>query len=207
MKIYVGPHNLAKRFKPEGKAYAIRIAGTSAKAGVIVSEPLRGEYVFVDILRFDETSRRDEETQNPRFENARIENVLRRMFGTSDEYEDQSYCEQTARRILGRMYRKRTGVDLRLFDKQMAEGVLDNFLTFGKGCEELLVHCHAGQERSPALAMGLRDKLKLEATIFKLGATNGDITPSEVGEGNAVLSFPYYDKQVYGAVIDVGREY
>jgi hypothetical protein len=107
MNIYVGPHGLAKKFKPKGRAYAIRIAGTSAKATAVVSEPLDGEYVFVDLLRFDETSRRKEELQNPSFENVLIERALRRMFRTSEEEEEQSYCEQTARTILGHICRKK----------------------------------------------------------------------------------------------------
>jgi hypothetical protein len=97
---------------------------------------------------------------------------------------------------------KKMRAGLRLFNEEMAERVLNNFLQHGNGCDELLVHCHAGQERSPALAMGLRDKLRLKGRIFKIGVVDGSLTYSDASNSNSVLEFPYYDAHVYSTLMN-----
>jgi len=49
-----------------------------------------------------------------------------------------------------------------LFDKFIAERVIEDFRVGREGCGTLLVHCSQGQNRSPALGIALND-------IFELG--------------------------------------
>lgn len=154
MDIIIAGHRLAREFKPTGRAYAIRIFGSDCRYDADAAEPLKGEYVFIDSVRFDET-----------------------------------------RKLL-------QGESGLWFDEWMAQEMIGRFLEYREKCNQLLVHCYAGEERSPAVAKALNDRFELGERVFRLsgyapeiGLASVECLPSKFSE------FPKYDEYVYSTLM------
>ena len=154
MDIIIAGHRLAREFRPTGRAYAIRIFGSGGEYDADAAEPLNGEYVFTDTVRFDETRKLNE--------------------GKSGLW----------------------------FDGWMAQAMIGRFLAHRERCNQLLVHCYAGEERSPAVAKALNDRFELGERVFRLsghvpdiGAASVDCVPSRFSE------FPLCDEYVYATLM------
>jgi hypothetical protein len=71
-----------------------------------------------------------------------------------------------------------------LFNNQLAQKIISDFDTYKNQTDHLLVHCSAGQNRSPAVAMALND-------IFNLGNNSEKLKEK----------YPRYNKFVYETLL------
>lgn len=69
----------------------------------------------------------------------------------------------------------------------VARDLVMDFSRHRRGVEALMVHCRAGKERSPAVAIALND-------IFKLG----------YGSEELKTKFKYFDRKIYNTVLRAG---
>ena len=75
-----------------------------------------------------------------------------------------------------------------LFTQDMAKQIIEDFQSDRKGCEDLLVHCTLGKNRSPAVAIALNE-------LFNLGS-----------DANSLKNeYPETNWYVYRVMMEVGQ--
>ena len=76
-----------------------------------------------------------------------------------------------------------------MFEENLAQQILEEFNKDRQGCEALLVHCSAGKNRSPAVAMALNE-------VFKLGHNTAQLK----------AKYPQANWYVYKTLIEKAKE-
>jgi hypothetical protein len=76
-----------------------------------------------------------------------------------------------------------------VFNEKKAEKIITDFREKKENIETLLVHCHFGQNRSPAVGIALND-------LFDLGYNSNQLK----------REFPDYREFVYDAMIETGKK-
>jgi len=77
-----------------------------------------------------------------------------------------------------------------LFDNGLAEKIINDFDENREGCEVLLVHCMAGKNRSPSVAIALNELFDLGHNTFELKER-----------------YPEFNRYVYEEMRKAGRNY
>lgn len=75
-----------------------------------------------------------------------------------------------------------------MFEDSLADRLIREFIEGRRGCEEFLVHCSRGQNRSPAVAIALNE-------AFNLGEDGSDLR----------RRFPHMTKYIYKKLIEASR--
>jgi hypothetical protein len=70
-------------------------------------------------------------------------------------------------------------INVKRFDKDIAERIIKDFIEGRDGCERLLIHCHKGKSRGPAIARALNE-------IFSLGWDGKSANGSYMGNNKLV---------------------
>lgn len=75
-----------------------------------------------------------------------------------------------------------------LFDEGIASRMIKGFREYQEKCQSLIVHCSAGRNRSPAVAMALND-------LFNLGYDTEELMDE----------YPEYNSYIYALLKQVGK--
>lgn len=138
MKIWIENYNEAKRFEPKGQTIAIRVFDPGARTHELEESIWEEDYPG---------DRWDNCPQAP-FPAEKYVAVLGYTF--SDINMDHPFSEGIRKTLI-------RDCGTKLFNANLAEHLVRGFRAHYKQADSLIVHCHAGMSRSPAIACALAD--------------------------------------------------